>query len=125
MLEPGRHPLPGDLGRAYSCEVSRDGPALIATLVRDGDVPRPVVCFGVAPDDEAAGRLWPALERMYLEITERPGFRSADFAAPARPAATPWCAAMTVALSGREAAWAGDFERCLAWAWIAAASERT
>jgi hypothetical protein len=43
--------------------------------------------------------------------------RSADFQAPHRPAALPWLAVALVNPLGVPS-WAGDLERCLAWAFV-------
>jgi hypothetical protein len=71
------------------------------------------LAVAATPEDEAV--VWPELEGLYLKVTEAPVMRSADFQAPHKPASLPWVAVALViplALPG----WAGDLERCLAWA---------
>jgi hypothetical protein len=86
---------------------------LIAT-VWQGKVP--LFTFGVADSEAAEEELWPSLEKMYHSITDLPVHRSMDWESSKRPD-LPWVAVVLVAPVGIPA-WAGDFERCLAWAWI-------
>lgn len=116
LLVAGTHSVPGTLGsRGYTIRVTLIEGALLVT-VSHGE--RPLATWGVAADDAAADSLWPEVERAYLSITELPGIRAADFAAPQRPQTTPWIATMTILAEPVEAAWLADFERCLAWAWV-------
>ena len=108
MLEPGCHLIPGPPG-GYRCRTSVDGSALLASVV-DGEG-EPLVTFGVAPDSPAADRLWSGLKATH----------TANQSSIRRPERTPWCA---VVIGGAlpshfdTTEWLGDFERCLAWAWI-------
>lgn len=87
---------------------------LIATLY-SGRVP--VLTLGVAGTAAEAAVAWPTLESLYLRLTELPVVRSADFAAPKRPETLPWLGViLDMPMLAPE--WAGDFERCLAWAWL-------
>ena len=113
-LSPGRHPLP--IPGGYEVAVTADGAAMIATVYAPGD--RPLATFGVAPDDDAADVVWPVLELHYHALTDLPGLRSADFVAARRPDTTPWVAAIVILPTPAESAWLGDYERCLAWAWL-------
>lgn len=116
LLSEGRHAMPGPL-RAYQVQTSLAGTGMLASVYSpDG---RPCVTFAVAPDADAAPNLWPAIESLYLRITEGPVLRRADFAAPRQPATTPWCAAVTILATPDEAYWLADFERVVAWAQIA------
>ena len=45
----------------------------------------PVVTCGVARDDAGADELWPVIERLYLDITDRAPFNAADWESPQRP----------------------------------------
>lgn len=105
-------PLPVEALAAYSAQVLVDGDALVATIYasQQGDArrikPAPLATIGVA--QQAQPKLWQML-------TDLHGCRGA-----AEPTA-PWCAvALHPALMTDVAAarWLGDFERCLAWAWI-------
>jgi hypothetical protein len=107
-----RLPIPG-----YRLLIAREWNALLATVYTthdEGD--RPCVRWGIAADQASADSLWPTLERAYLVTTDQRGFRAADFAAPRRPASTPWIAAYTMLATPEEALWIADLERCLAWA---------
>jgi hypothetical protein len=118
-LVSGDHllPIPG-----YRLLTTREGDAIVATVYATDDTHdeggRPCVTWGIAPDDPSAEILWPTLERAYLVQTDMRGFRAADFAAPRRPASTPWIAAYTMLATPEEALWIADLERCLAWALI-------
>lgn len=72
----------------------------------------PLLTLGVCAETAESAALWQALHR---EATLP---LATD---PARPPAAPWCAVRIElgALPYLETmAWVGDFERCLAWAWI-------
>lgn len=82
-----------------------EGDALLVTAWRGR---APLVTVGVARSDTDALRLWGLLRR------------DGD-AAPDRPPPAPWCAAVLepgLLLHPGDAAWLGDYERCLAWAWV-------
>jgi hypothetical protein len=113
FLRNGTHPLPQI--PSYTCRVTLDGDVLLAAVYQ-GD--RQCVTFGVAPNDDAATALWPLLERLYLNLGDLPGLRSADLAVPHAPFTTPWCAVISWAATTSELRWLGDFERCLAWGWV-------
>lgn len=111
-----RVPIPGDVeprctltataGRGRALLVTVWGPPYDARGATVGDGV-PLVTFGVAPTSLASATLW----REWLG-TER------DDRTP-RP---PWCAARihpTLAVYPIAAEWLGDFERCVAWAWVA------
>ena len=112
LLRSGEHDLPIE---GYRAIITIDGGGLLASVFNG---PRPCITMAVAPDDAAADAVWGTIEKLYLQIGDMPGFRTADFAAPQRPATTPWCAAFTAVPTAEEAYWIADFERCLAWAWI-------
>lgn len=119
-LTPGRHPVPVLAG--YEAEAAVERRQIVVTVFAPGG--RPLVLFGVAPDDDAAAELWPILERYYHALTEMPGLRSADFAAARRPETTPWVAAITILPAAEEAYWLADYEKCLAWAFLLSLEER-
>ena len=90
-------PTPG-----CTLEATTAGRALIATLYGPGG--RPWVTLGVAPKSTVAPKLWG-------ELTSQ----LAPYHAMPRPQ-TPWAAAILHVPDTPE--WVGDWERCIAWAWI-------
>jgi hypothetical protein len=74
----------------------------------------PVITIGIAAKSRCSAKLWQMLHNHAM-----PGIPvKTDINAP--PSA-PWCAARIeggLAHYPGAAAWLGDFERCLAWAWI-------
>ena len=116
LLARGVHDL-GELNEAfagYRLVVPEPPAGYFATLYKGG---RPLLSLAVAATAEDEAVVWPALEGLYLRLTELPGLHAADLQAPRRPESLPWVA---VALVNPPAmpSWAGDFERCLAWAFV-------
>jgi hypothetical protein len=108
MLAGGRVPLPVMDG--YSLSGAAEGRCLTATVWSDGEVP--LVTIGVAGEPECGAELWRGLH----ESTDQP--LTTD---PAAQSPVPWCAARLEApaiLHPGALTWLGDFERCLAWAWL-------
>lgn len=85
--------------------------ALVVTLYAprpDIGEPMPLLVFGVAVRSRHSAQLWALL-------LEQPGVLK-----DVREPGTPWCAGVPFpALLSHPAAleWAGDFERCVTWAW--------
>lgn len=113
LLADGLHPLPGPLG--YDLAITTIGAALIATVYRRNDN-APLVMIGVAADFSGSPELWAALVDL-LASAPAASVHGAD-APLERPTETPWCGAVVLFPTRREAEWLGDFERCLAWAWV-------
>jgi hypothetical protein len=115
----GRHELPKPF-LGFTVAVSGTAAGLFLTIHR-GDVP--LVSCAVADAEAAADEVWPPLERLYLRITEgRLPFASEQYHPPRRPERLPWLAVVLVGPSDKllpAADWLADFERCLAWAWLA------
>lgn len=108
LIADGTHkmPVPG-----YTLKVSRLGSNLIATVMQQAV--RPFVTIGIATRSTGAARLWQELHK--IAPTTVP--HTADM-----PSA-PWCAALLHTAVEQDipaTSWLGDFERCLAWAWIEA-----
>lgn len=113
FLESGDYDLHQNFP-GWSLKTTNDAQGLLATLAFKN---QPVVTIGVVSDDDEADVLWPMLESMYHNISELPLYRAADFAATKKPPSAPWCAVVLVQpLLCTD--WMGDFQRCLAWAWI-------
>lgn len=69
----------------------------------------PLVTFAVAQDSANGDDLW---ERLAGRFGAAPGLRKPP---------EPWCGVVVhpaLALDGAARDWLGDFERCVAWAWI-------
>lgn len=113
----GRHvPLPdvvsprctitATAGRARALLVS-----IWAPPVQGQTAPTPLITLGVAPTSLASAELWRQMA---------PGGGEEQLPQPDAPS-VPWCAVKlydTAALWPEAMSWLGDFERCLAWAWI-------
>lgn len=100
-------PTPIPTRPGYAISATGEGACLIATVFA-GE--RPLVMVGVAGDVGQGAALWRML--------------GANGSSPAES----WCAArllpsITVGDMG-EMQWLGDFERCLAWAWVDMMEER-
>lgn len=110
----GRHQrVPGPFRQRVNLTAQDD--ALMASLW--GRAGNPILTFGVAPDAVAGGVAWSALKdhaaRMHVSVH-------------AERAPTPWLATVllpTMAVNPEEASevmgWAADFQRCVAFAWLA------
>ena len=99
-------PLPVAALARYSLLAQVEDGALLATLYAGPDAP--LVTIGVAQRSRQAATLWNKM----ITAFGAPGLE--------RPA-EPWCAvALHAALLDHPGAgeWLGDFERCIAWAWI-------
>jgi hypothetical protein len=112
MVEPGMHnmPIPG-----YQLEVEDTAAGLLCTMFA-GD--RPIMSMIVAADHAELDHLWPTMEAMYHKVTEIPVLRSMDYIAAKKPEVFPTCIAWPILATPDEAMWLGDFERCLAWAYL-------
>lgn len=116
-LSTGDHvPLPDVVSpRCTISATTRRGRALLVTIwgppVQGQAAPTPLVTLGVAPTSLASAELWRQMA---------PGGGEEQLPQPDAPS-VPWCAAElydTAALWPEAMSWLGDFERCLAWAWI-------
>ncbi len=104
-------PIPGQPG--YSLGGRATARCMTAIVYADGPPSEPVCTIGVASHSRCGARLWRALHRW----GETPVVTD-----PERCPPEPWVAAALDAGIARhvsESAWLVDFERCLAWAWLA------
>lgn len=106
----GQHALPGLPDYAAAVFV-QDGGLVVTVYAPQPDLgPRlPLVTFGVAQRSRHGEALWALLV--------------ANFGAhaKARRPGEPWCAVAlhpTLMLDPATTEWLGDFERCVAWAWV-------
>lgn len=107
---PDGDPVPGFT--AYALRATSEGRLLLGTIQRRSDG-MPALTIGVAPKSRGAAGLW----TMLLDRRNYPVERG-------QPPVAPWCAVRFERpdlLTG-VADWAGDYERCLAWAWIEGAA---
>lgn len=106
-LAPGNHPLPVPGGYLLeSCE--RRHPGWIG-LVSQASLP--IAVIGVAADEREAEAVWKELCDHHRTCYEsNPVAR--------RPVA-PWVAVALLATAPATMDWLGDFERCLAWTYLA------
>lgn len=98
-------------GRARALLVSVWGPAVVPPLAGETARPTPLVTLGIAPTSLAGAELW---------RTMVPGGGEEQVPQPTAPSA-PWLAVKvhdTATLWPEALSWLGDFERCLAWAWV-------
>lgn len=101
--------LPVEVTPGYRLTGASAGAALLATVSRGI---MPLVTIAVAKNAKVSRRLWDHLRRPQM-----PGMSGAV----GDPPRAPWCAAVvypTLVADPGAADWLGDFERCLAWAWI-------
>lgn len=101
--------LPGPLGArdGFAATMWVDKGAFRCTVLDDANVE--TFTFGIAARSRQSGELWASM--------------AAQYGTP-QPMATPgasWCAVALLRGYAKQhgvSAWAGDFERCLAWTWI-------
>lgn len=110
LVESGKkHPLPASSLAAYTAQATVDKGALLCSVFgRTGD---PLVTIGVAARSRHTAPLWASMTASGMPA--RPGLK---------PPAHPWCAVLVwpgIADDFDAAMWIGDFERCVAWAWVA------
>jgi hypothetical protein len=109
-------PVPPD---SPKCSLSATAEGRCAIFTVWGPNGESLVTFGVAPPSPCAKRLWQLLHQSgsFLEMKT----------SPARVPVDSWCAARVevgFALYPPQAgSWIGDFERCIAWAWLSRKGE--
>jgi len=103
--------IPGASDGCSALVMQQDGALLVTVYGPQPDigVPAPLATFGVASRSRHAHKLWEMLrgQPWVLPSLLMPG--------------APWCAVVPYPslLAHSEAAeWLGDFERCVAWAWV-------
>ena len=86
----------------------------------------PVVTCGLAWTPAGAAEAWPAIEELYLQVSDRAPQLMAATKVAEQPNALPWLAVVILppihTLRREDIGWLGDFERCLAWAILERAS---
>src|SRR6476646_5505680 len=90
MLEPGEHEL-----RWFDPVVRLVVPThTVGWLGTIYNGETPLLTIGIAADDRDAEVVWPALESLYLSLTDRMPFAGIDWRAYRRPDQTPWIASV-------------------------------
>jgi hypothetical protein len=113
LLQRGAHVLPEPF-QAFRLVVPGVQCGLVATVYHGS---LPLITCGVADEEGASEVVWQELERLYLRLTDSGPLAGANFQAPVCPGELPW---VVVVLLGPVVGydWLGDFEQCLAWAWL-------
>lgn len=109
MITGGRPAIPNFPG--YTMTGTGEGKCLLGTVWR-GDAP--VVTIGIAGRSTCGAKLWQILHQT---LAAMPPLATAGQPCPPEP----WCAARLEVggiLDHEAMTWVGDFERCLAWAWL-------
>jgi hypothetical protein len=79
----------------------------------------PVVTCGLAWTAEGEAEAWPAIEKVYLDLSDRHPQLLAPAKEANKPASLPWLAVVLLPSllnqSRDDVGWLGDFERCFAW----------
>lgn len=102
--------IPGCAG--YSLSGRTAGKCMVATVWADGPPSEMVVSIGIAAQSPCGAAIWRTLH----QVTAMPAATDPDQQPPA-----PWCGVVIEPALARHtdaAHWLGDFERCLAWAWL-------
>lgn len=105
-------PVPVPHVGPYSISGAASGGGLSAIIWANGPPPEPITTIGVAPQPDGSATLWNSLHQ---------GLTTPVATDPERCPAAPWVAAGLHAAAVKypdAIGWLGDFERCLAWAWI-------
>ena len=79
----------------------------------------PVVTCGLAWTTEGEAEAWPAVEKLYLDLSDRNPELLAPAKEASKPESLPWLAVVLLPSllnqSRDDVGWLGDFERCMAW----------
>lgn len=103
-------------GQDATLTMAAEGRCALATVWALADH-APLVTIGFAAHSRCAPRLWEILHDPASRMPQQPPIATRIGERPDAP----WCAArieIGLALHVEDAHWLGDFERCLAWAWI-------
>jgi hypothetical protein len=116
--------LPGPFG-AFRVEIVAGNGGVVFSVLRARD---PIVTCGLAWTPEGEQELWPEIESLYLDVSDRYPAEMQPLQEPVMPAKLPWLAvvmlpAMTITAK-LDISWLGDFERCLAFAILHALAPR-
>ena len=94
--------------------------AAVFTIWRGAE---PVATCGLAWTAEGEAESWPAIEKLYLDLSDRDPQLLAPAKEASKPASLPWLAVVLLPSllnqSRGDVGWLGDFERCMAWTILA------
>jgi hypothetical protein len=80
----------------------------------------PIMTCALAWTAKGGAKVWPAIERVYLDLGDAHPRFMASGKTPGKPASLPWLAVVLLpGLSNQSQSgvqWLGDFERCMSWA---------
>jgi hypothetical protein len=107
-------PIPGCA--PFRVEVTRGAGSAVFTVWRGQE---PVVTCGLAWTVAGEAEAWPAIEKLYLDLSDSRPELLAPAKEASKPASLPWLAVVLLqsllTQSRNDVSWLGDFERCLAW----------
>ena len=122
LLPNGGQP-PGPFSAFHVQIVNEAAGGAVFTVTRARE---PIVTGGVVWRPEAEAAVWSGLEGLYFQLNESLPALYPHGAEARKPGSLPWLAVVTLPSLLNQArsdvGWLGDFERCLAWALIQAAS---
>jgi hypothetical protein len=79
----------------------------------------PVVTCGLAWTADGEAEAWPAIEKLYLDLSDSRPELVAPGKEAEKPTSRPWLAVVLLPFivnqSRDDVSWLGDFERCMAW----------
>lgn len=116
MIDEALAGLSPEVQPGYTIKAASEGGSLMVSVYAGAD--NPICTIGVALDTAQSDTLWPLLRDLegLATIGADPSLRP-----PKHPPDPPWCAVRLNPglIEVRDATlWLGDFERCVAWAWI-------
>jgi hypothetical protein len=106
----------------FRVTVDRDAGSAVFTVWRGAE---PVVTCVLAWTAEGEAEAWPAIEKVYLDLSDRFPQLLAPAKEASKPEALPWLAVVLLPSllnqSRDDVGWLGDFELCMAWTILAGA----
>jgi hypothetical protein len=107
-------PIPGCA--PFRVTVTQASGAAVFTVWRAAE---PIVTCALAWTVEGEAEAWPAIEEVYLDLSDRFPQLPVPAKEANKPASLPWLAVVLLPSllnqSRDDVGWLGDFERCLAW----------
>jgi hypothetical protein len=115
------HPLAEHGGAIPGCAPFRvtvtQGPGSAVFTVWRGK--EPIITCALAWTAEGEAEAWPAIEKLYLDLSDCHPQLLAPAREASKPASLPWLAVVVMPFITNQiredVSWFGDFERCMAW----------